>query len=86
MHDISNVEVIDPVILLFQPKIISYRYFEFLNHLHCSDLLQIVKAYIQFVSFSHEALFTISLKQLNISLFRRTFLIYQFFKWMNNRG
>lgn len=62
VHDISNIEVIDPVILLSYTQIISYRYFELFILLNSFNVFHLSETNVQFVTLGHKVFNTISVK------------------------
>ena len=70
VHDVADVEVVDPVVLLFEAQIVPHRYLELSNLLHCFYLLKVMKANIKLFPLRHEVVLAVALIEVNISLFR----------------
>ena len=73
MHDVTYIQVVDPVILLADTQVVSYRDFELFVLLDCFNVFDGPEAYIQLVPLGHKVFYTITLKKLNISLFGANF-------------
>ena len=70
VHHVANVEVVDPVVLLFEAQIVPHRYLELSNLLHCFYLLKVMKANIKLFPLRHEVVLAVAFIEVNISLFR----------------
>lgn len=73
MHYIANIEIVDPIIELFESERVPNSNFEFLDLLNSLNLFQITKANVQLVPLSHEVFLAIASIQLNVSLFESYF-------------
>lgn len=83
MHHIANVQIKNPVILLFQAQIVAHRYFEVFPFLQLFNFCVVVKTDVQLVTFCHEVFPAVTLVEVNIAVFGILLLCCQLLKLVN---
>lgn len=70
VHDVADVQVVNPVVSLFYSEVVSNSYLKFLVVLDLFYVFQISEANVKFVSFVHQVFLSVSVKKLNVSFSR----------------
>jgi hypothetical protein len=86
VHHVADVEVEYPVVVLFDPEVVSDRNLEILPLLKLFDFLHAVETDVELLTLSHEVVLTVPLVQADVSLLCSLLLGREFLELVDDRS